>query len=81
MEAAIAERPDYLISDIMSRGLTGIELPTQVQLAVPTCRVLLFSGQVGASELIEEAREAGHDCDLVQKPIHPSNLVAAIRNL
>jgi DNA-binding response OmpR family regulator len=81
MEAAIAKRPDYLISDIVMPGMNGIDLAVRVQHAVPTCKILLFSGQVGASELIEQAREAGYDFELVQKPIHPAKLVAAIRSL
>ena len=81
LAAAMEEGPDYLISDIMMPGMTGIELAIRVQHAVPACKVLLFSGQLGAPELIQRAREAGHNFDTVQKPIHPTKLVAIIRNL
>jgi CheY-like chemotaxis protein len=81
LEAARAAPPDYVISDIMMPGMTGVELAILLQRELPACKVLLFSGQVGAADLIQEAREAGHDFALVQKPIHPVKLVEAIRGL
>jgi len=61
--------------------INGIELAILLKREVPTCKVLLFSGQVGAQDLIREAKEEGHDFVLIQKPIHPTALVAAIRSL
>jgi DNA-binding response OmpR family regulator len=81
VNAAKVTPPDYLISDIVMPGMTGIELAVAVQHAVPRCKVLLFSGQVGASELITNASAAGHSFELLQKPIHPKELVEAIRKL
>lgn len=81
LEAARANPPDYLISDIMMPGLNGVELAIAVQREIPGCKILLFSGEVGASELIQDARDAGHSFELLQKPIHPTKMVAAIRNL
>jgi DNA-binding response OmpR family regulator len=81
LEAARAEPPEYLISDIMMHGMTGIELAILLRREIPACKVLLFSGQVGAPELIREAREAGHEFSFLQKPIHPTELVAALRGL
>ena len=79
--AARAAHPDYLISDIVMPGMTGIELAIAIRREIPTCKILLFSGQIGASDLIKNAREAGHNFELVQKPIHPTKMVAAIRSL
>ena len=81
LEAARAAPPDYLISDIVMPGMTGIELALAIRREIPTCKILLFSGQIGAPELIRNAREAGHHFELVQKPIQPAIMVAAIRNL
>jgi DNA-binding NtrC family response regulator len=81
LEAARAEPPDYLISDILMPEMSGIELAILMKNEIPACKVLLFSGQVGAPGLITNAREAGHDFILVQKPIHPTKLVEAIRSL
>ena len=81
INAAKATPPDYLISDIVMPGMTGIELAIALKRQIPRCKVLLFSGQVGASELIKNANAAGHSFELLQKPIHPKELVEAIRNL
>jgi DNA-binding NtrC family response regulator len=81
LEAARAEPPDYLISDILMQGMTGIELAMLFEREIPACRVLLFSGQPDAPELIRQAKEAGHTFSFLQKPLHPTELVAALRNL
>ncbi len=81
LEAAKAAPPDYLISDIVMPEMSGVELAILLKQEIPTCKVLLFSGQVGASDLLRSAKEAGHDFMLVQKPIHPTKLVEAIRSL
>jgi DNA-binding response OmpR family regulator len=78
LDAARLAPPDYLISDIGMPGMNGIELAIAVQREIPACKVLQFSGQVEASELISNAEEGGHSFSLVQKPIHPTKLVAAI---
>src|SRR5580698_2101140 len=59
LDAARVDPPDYLISDIAMQGMTGIELAVLVQREFPSCKILLFSGQVGAAEMIQEARRDG----------------------
>jgi DNA-binding NtrC family response regulator len=81
LEAAKAAPPDYIISDIVMPGLTGIELAIRVRTEIPKCKILLFSGHMGAPALIEEAKASGHFFNLVEKPIHPTKLVEAIQNL
>jgi CheY-like chemotaxis protein len=81
LEAARETPPDYVISDIMMPEMTGIELAILLRRDLPACKVLLFSGMAGAEDLIREAREAGHDFAMVQKPIHPVKLVETIRSL
>jgi DNA-binding NtrC family response regulator len=81
LEAARADPPQYLISDIMMRGMTGIELAILIRQEIPACRILLFSGQPDAPQMVQEARDAGHDFPFLQKPIHPTDLVAVLRSL
>jgi DNA-binding response OmpR family regulator len=81
VEAARAAPPDYLISDIQMQGMTGIELAILFAREFPACKILLFSGQVDAPEQMQKAREAGHDFSFLQKPLHPTELVAALRQL
>lgn len=81
LEAAKAEAPHLLISDVMMPEMSGINLAIAVQSHCPGCKVLLFSGQSVTSDLLRIAREQGHDFQLLSKPIHPADLLAAIRSL
>lgn len=81
LQAARDGAPDFLISDIAMPGINGIDLAIAIQVEAPRCKVLLFSGQVGAPELIERAAEAGHRFEMVEKPIQPAKMVAALRSL
>ena len=81
LEAARLDAPDLLISDVVMPLLSGIELAIQVREHCPDCKVLLFSGQAATADMLETARANGYDFDLLLKPIHPSDLLARIRNL
>jgi DNA-binding NtrC family response regulator len=81
LEAARLEGPDLLISDVVMPLLSGIELAIQVREHCPGCKVLLFSGQAATASLFQNARAEGHNFELLLKPVHPSDLLAKIRNL
>ena len=81
LDAARVNPPDYLISDIAMQGMTGIELAVLFQREIPSCKILLFSGQVGAAEMMEDATREGHSFAFLQRPIHPTELVRVIKNL
>jgi DNA-binding NtrC family response regulator len=81
LTAARAEAPDYLISDISMRGMTGIELAVVMQTEMPECKVLLFSGQVEGPAMIQEAAEKGHRFSFLQKPVRPADLIATLKEL
>jgi DNA-binding response OmpR family regulator len=78
LSAAIVEPPDLLISDVMMPGMTGVELAIRLKKASPNCKILLFSGQAATADLLDKARTEGHDFTLLQKPIHPGDLLAHI---
>ena len=73
--------PDVLITDVMMPGMTGIELAIALHRAGKHCRILLFSGQSGAMDLLCDARRRGYDFELIEKPIHPMQLVMRLRHL
>jgi len=80
--AAVADSPpEYLISDIAMPGMTGIELATAMHEQHPECKVLLFSGQVGAEQRVADAVNDGHDFAYAEKPLHPLKLVEKMRSL
>jgi CheY-like chemotaxis protein len=81
LNSADSEQPSLLISDVIMPGMTGIELALGIQAKCPNCKILLFSGQAATADLLETARKEGHDFVLLGKPIHPSDLLAAIKTL
>jgi CheY-like chemotaxis protein len=71
--------PNLLISDVMMPELSGIDLAMETRKWLPDCKILLFSG--AADQLLLQAGEDGLDFRLLQKPLHPSNLLLEIEAL
>jgi len=78
LEIALSIRPDLLLTDVSMPGMNGIELAIAVRQAVPSCRVLLFSGHASTADMLARARESGHDFAVLAKPLHPTELLAQI---
>ena len=79
LEAARLKPPDLSLTDVIMPLMTGIELAVLVTQLCPDCKVLLLSGQASTSDLLDAARAAGHDFQILAKPIHPTELLAHIR--
>jgi CheY-like chemotaxis protein len=75
---ARSEAPDLLISDVMMPQLSGIDLAIRMQEQCPKCKILLFSGCADTMDLLEAAREQGHNFHLLSKPVHPTDLLRVI---
>ena len=80
LEAARTVRPDFVIADVVMPELSGIELAVRLKELCPTCKVLLFSGQMETEDLLEAALRQGHHFEVLAKPIHPTDLLARIRD-
>jgi CheY-like chemotaxis protein len=78
---AASMAPDLLISDVMMPEMSGVELAIKLRAFHPDCKVLLFSGQAATADLLRAAREQGHDFELLLKPVHPTDLLAAIKRV
>jgi DNA-binding response OmpR family regulator len=78
LTAAESNTPDLLISDVAMPGISGIELAIQMRAQFPMCKMLLFSGQATTQDLLRDARSQGHDFQLLQKPVHPSEMLSRI---
>jgi CheY-like chemotaxis protein len=72
-------RPDMLISDVIMSEMTGIEAAILTRAKLPKCKILLFSGQAATADLLEKAREQGHEFEILAKPVHPTDLLAKLR--
>jgi CheY-like chemotaxis protein len=78
LDVARAIAPDLLLTDVAMPGMSGIELAIAVSQVIPDCKVLLFSGQATTADLLARAHEAGHDFTALQKPLHPTELLARV---
>lgn len=72
-------RPHIVISDVVLPGANGIEAAIKIRELLPKCRIILFSGQTATVDLLREARERGHEFEIVAKPIKPKALLSLIR--
>jgi CheY-like chemotaxis protein len=68
-----------LITDVIMTGMTGIEAAIATQAKLPSCKILLFSGQAATADLLEKARQDGHEFEILAKPVHPTDLLAKLR--
>lgn len=81
LAAAAKNPPDYLISDMEMPAMSGIDLAIAMHQGHPSCKVLLFSGQVDAEQTVADAVSNGHDFAYAEKPLHPLKLVDKLRSL
>ena len=75
LEESVLLAPDVLITDVVMTGISGIDLAIHISNTVPTCKIILFSGQVQTAILLEQAEERGYRFELLQKPVHPQVLL------
>ena len=72
--------PDVILMDVQLAGnMNGIEAAMQIRRFLPSCKILLFSGQAATADLLESARAQGHEFEILAKPVHPQDLLAKLR--
>lgn len=79
VEAAKKEQPWMVITDVIMPDMNGIEAAIRIRKLLPSCRILLFSGQRATADLLEKARAQGHEFEILAKPVHPQHLLALLR--
>ncbi|MGA8090103.1 MAG: response regulator [Terracidiphilus sp.] len=78
LETALMMPPEMLITDVVLPGMTGIELAITVRRIFPDCKIILFSGQASTADLLASARADGHYFTLLNKPLHPQDLLLRV---
>lgn len=81
LQIAEEVQPDYLLTDVVMPEMNGVELAIEVRRKLPQTKILLFSGQAGITDLLEEARAAGHDFEVLEKPMHPVRLIEHLKRM
>ena len=77
-ETALMVPPEMLITDVVLPGISGIELAIALREKIPDCRILLFSGKAATADMLAQANSAGHTFELLDKPVHPSDLLTHV---
>ncbi|MGC8884800.1 MAG: response regulator, partial [Bryobacteraceae bacterium] len=72
-----AEPPEVLVSDVVMPGLTGPELAGRLRHLAPAMQVLFLSGHTPD----DARRRLPPAAQLLQKPLRPEQLVAAINSI
>lgn len=75
LEKATRFRPDWMITDVLMPRMNGVELAIAMKKNHPATTILLFSGQAGISELLQEGHRQGYQFELIPKPVHPLKLI------
>jgi CheY-like chemotaxis protein len=78
LAACKVDAPDWIISDVVMPGLSGIDTAVQIRQIYPNCKILLFSGQAATAELLDKAKASGHNFEVLLKPVHPTELLAKL---
>jgi CheY-like chemotaxis protein len=73
-------QPDLLISDVIMPDMNGIDAAIQIRSFLPKCKILLFSGQAATADLLETARQQGHEFEILAKPVHPEDFLAKLKS-
>ena len=81
MEIASVIPPHLLVSDVLLTGMNGVDLAIAIQKMVPDCHVLLFSGLPSSADMLAVASSIGHNFTLLDKPLHPAQLLTHLSQL
>jgi response regulator RpfG family c-di-GMP phosphodiesterase len=61
--------------------MDGVELAIRIKAIFPECRTVLISGAPESEIVVQRYGPAGHDLELLAKPIHPEDLLARAAQL
>jgi CheY-like chemotaxis protein len=79
IEKAARFKPEQLLCDVVMPRMNGVELAKAIRKMHPSTKILLFSAQVGVSEILLDAEKKGYYFELLAKPLHPEKLIERLR--
>jgi DNA-binding NtrC family response regulator len=75
LEEAKNWHPNVAIIDVILPAMNGLGLAAALEIYVPQCQVLMFSGQEATPPLLAAARTVEMNHIMFEKPIHPKALL------
>jgi len=79
LEIALESTPDFVLTDIVMPHMNGVQLAIAIRKALPSAEIILLSGQVGVTEILERGRKEGYSFELIAKPVHPEKLLQRLQ--
>lgn len=73
-ELALTWKPDAVIADVIMEKMDGVALANYLGQVLPSCKVLLISGNLDAAEFMNESSEPRQSFPLLAKPVHPDHI-------
>jgi len=79
LEKIVHLRPDYVLSDVLMPRMNGVEMAIAIRKMHPSTRIMLFSGQVGISDILLDGQRQGFEFELIAKPLHPLKVIERLK--
>ncbi|HTM15742.1 MAG TPA: response regulator [Terracidiphilus sp.] len=79
LDKASRFHPNWVLTDVLMPRMNGVELAIAMRKNYPNSAILLFSGQAGISEILQEGHRQGYQFELIAKPIHPMRLIERLK--
>lgn len=79
LDKAARFHPHWVLTDVLMPRMNGVELAITLRQKYPQSSILLFSGQAGISEILQDGMRQGYQFELIAKPIHPAKLIERLK--
>ena len=79
LDKAARFHPHWIVTDVLMPRMNGVELAIALRKNYPASSILLFSGQAGISEILQNGQRQGYQFELIAKPIHPLRLIERLK--
>ncbi len=74
-------KPDLVVTDVTSAGLTGYKCTGVTPFALPRCKILMFTGHIDLYSFFGGEEADTPPFELLTRPILPEDLLSKLKNL